>query len=597
MDGRTAGSWSRVIAPARPVGLACLMALAALCRAASPLSFEVSFPKELSSVPLDGRLLLVISKDAAREPRFTIVEGIESQQLFGVDVEGLPAGKPARVDSTTLGYPLEHLRDLAPGDYHVQAVLNLYETFRLSTGKVVRLPPDKGEGQHWQTKPGNLVSRVLKLHLDPASSGTVRISLDRRLPPVTEQLADVESLLDWKVITQPNPGVDSKWERHIRIRSELLSKFWGRPTDIGAVVLVPDGWEDHPDSRYPVLIAHDHYHRHFYPNFRPLPPDPKARGAEKFSQEFGWKFFQDWTNGRMPRVLIVMPQHANPYFDDAYAVNSANIGPYGDAIMQELLPAIEAQFRGLGQGWARAVFGGSTGGWEALAMQVFYPDDINGAWVGCPDPIDFRAYGPVNLYEDSNAFFREGPFMKVPVPEKRKPNGVLDCTMEQCSRYELVLGTHGRSGEQWDAWQAVFSPAGEDGYPKPIWDKRSGLIDKTVAAYWREHYDLGHIMARDWARLGPKLAGKIHIAVGDMDTWYLNNAVHLVDATLNDPKRFPPAAATFTYGPLQPHCFQGLPLNAPINEQLNDYSARIWSMVRHLENTSPAGADVTSWKY
>jgi len=371
------------------------------------------------------------------------------------------------------------------------------------------------------------------------------------------------------------------------------------------VVLLPDGWEEHPDARYPVLISEDHYHRHFFPSFRTTPPDASLKdpdpaaavNGERERQEFGWKLFQDWTSGRLPRVLIVMPQHANPYYDDSYAVNSANLGPYGDAIMHELLPMIEKQFRGIGQGWARTVFGGSTGGWEALGQQVFYPDDINGAWVGCPDPIDFRAYSTVNIYEDKNAHFREGPFLKVPLPEKRKTNGILDATMEQESRHELVLGTHGRSGEQWDIWQAVFGPMGEDGYPKPIFDKRTGQIDKVVADYWREHSDLSYIMKRDWATLGPKLAGKLHFSVGDMDTWYLNNAVHLTESVLTDAKLSPPANATFDYGPLQAHCYQGVRHDATPIERMNALPSLIWKMVKHIEDTAPTGADVKSWKY
>jgi hypothetical protein len=364
------------------------------------------------------------------------------------------------------------------------------------------------------------------------------------------------------------------------------------------VVLVPDGWDEHPNAHYPVLVSEDHYHRHYFPSFRTAPPDAALAGTPEFElQQSGWKMYQDWTNGRMPRVLIVMPQHSNPYFDDSYAVNSANLGPYGDAIMRELLPAIEKKFRGLGQGWSRAVFGGSTGGWEALGQQIFYPDEINGAWVGCPDPIDFRAYGTVNIYEDKSAFFRQGPFGKVALPEKRRTNGILDSTIEQENRYELVLGTHSRSGEQWDIWEAVFGPMGDDGYPKPIWDKRVGLVDKSVAEYWREHADLTYIMKRDWTTLGPKLAGKLHFAVGDMDTWYLNNAVHLAESVLTDPRLAPAANATFDYGPLQPHCYQGVRLDAPRQERLNFYQEMIWRMAKHIDDTAPAGADVKSWKY
>ncbi len=579
-----------------------ILTLPALAAAQAPLTFEISFTKELSASPVDGHILLILSKDDKKEPRFGVVEGINSQQAFGVDVDALAPGAAARVDSATLGFPLETLRDLPPGDYYVQVVLNVYETFHLGNGKVVSLPPDKGEGQHWQTKPGNFLSKVEKLHLDHRKSGPIRIILDRKVPPLEKELADVDSMLDWRPITRPPSAEDTKWEKHVRMRSELLTRFWGRPTDIGAVVLVPDGWDEHPDAHYPVLISEDHYHRHFFPGFRATPPDPGA-GAEwadskeRELQEVGWSFFQAWTSGRLPRVLIVMPQHANPYFDDSYAVNSANLGPYGDAIMHELLPMIEKQFRGLGQGWARTVFGGSTGGWESLGVQVFYPDDINGAWVACPDPIDFRAYGTVNIYDDENAFFRQGPFLQVPLPDKRKTNGILDSTMEQENRYELVLGTHSRSGEQWDIWQAVFSPMGDDGYPKPIWDKRTGQIDKSVAEYWREHYDLSNIMKRDWVTLGPKLVGKLRFTVGDMDTWYLNNAVHLTEAVLTDPKLYPPANATFDYAPLQPHCYAGVRLDAPRIERLNALPVLIWQMVTHIEATAPAGADLKSWKY
>ncbi len=574
------------------------MPLGAQSSAPGPLVFEISYPKELAAGPVDGHILLIISKgEAVGLDTFGVVEGIDSQQAFGVDVDGWEPGAIARVDASTLGYPLESLRELVPGDYSVRAVLNLYEIFHLGNGKIVKLPPDKGEGQHWQTKPGNFLSPAQKLRLDPNTSGAVRIAFDHKIPPLEQELPAVESLIDWHEIKAPESREDNKWEKHIHMQSALLTKFWGRPTEIGAVVLVPDGWDEHPDAHYPVLLAEDHYHRHFFPGFRTTPPDAEKPSRERDAQETGWRLFQDWTSGRLPRVLIVMPQHANPYFDDSYAVNSANLGPYGDAIMHELLPMIEKKFRGLGQGWARTAFGGSTGGWETLGVQVFYPDEINGAWAGCPDPIDFRAYGTVNIYEDKNAYFRQGPFLKVPLPQKRQTNGIVDTTMELENRHELVLGTHGRSGEQWDIWQAVFSPMGEDGYPKPIWDKRTGDIDKSVAEYWREHYDLSYIMKRDWATLGPKLAGKLRFAVGDMDTWYLNNAVHLTEAVLTDPKLFPPASATFTYGPLQPHCFQGMPLDAPRIERSNALQQRIWEMVKHIEDTAPAGADLSSWKY
>ena len=568
------------------------------------LVFEVVLPRDSVSTSVDGHIVLVIARDAKTEPRFQVTGNVESAQIFGVDVENAPPGTTAHIDGKTIGFPLRSLSELQPGDYYVQAVFNTYETFRLGNGKTVMLPPDKGEGQHWQTKPGNPYSDPVKVHLDPAQSGVIRIALEKRIPPIEEEQAAVDSLLDWHNVTRAGTETDSQWIRYVRIQSELLSRFWGRPTYLAAIVLLPDKWGDHPDAHFPMVLYQDHYHRHFTAGvqFRTVPPDPDIKNdLERAQQVSAYRFYQDWTAGRMPRVIIVTVQHPTPYFDDSYAVNSANQGPYGDAIQKELLPVIERQFRAIPDGWAHAVYGGSTGGWEALATQVFYPDDYNGAWVFCPDPINFRAYGPVNIYEDRNAFFREEPFGRIENPEERTTDGHLKATMEQANRYEYVLGTRGRSGEQWDIWQATFSPMGDDGYPKPIFNKLTGEIDKNVAAYWKEHYDLSAIMQRDWRTLGSKLAGKLHFAVGDMDTWYLNNAVHLLQDYLDDPSTIPYANATFDYGPRMPHCYTGEPTvgkkikpwyaGSTINQRI------LPKMVERMEKTAPEGADLKSWKY
>jgi hypothetical protein len=294
-------------------------------------------------------------------------------------------------------------------------------------------------------------------------------------------------------------------------------------------------------------------------------------------------------------MLLLLIQHANPYYDDSYAVNSANLGPYGDAILKELIPEVEKRFRGIGQPWARALTGGSTGGWEAIADQVFYPDDFNGAWGFCPDPIDFHAYQIVNIYDDKNAFWDEGPFGRVPRAEMRKPDGSIEAVMEPAVRREEVMGTHGRSTEQFGIWQAVFSPVGPDGYPKPIWDPRTGVIDSSVANYWKEHYDLNHIMQRDWTTLGPKLVGKLHITVGDMDTWYLNNAVHLTQDFLDSPKN-PYKTATFEYGYRQPHCYAGGGNISSAESVATMYQRVMPQIAQHMKDTAPKGAD-SSWEY
>ena len=552
--------------------------------------FEISFPKEMSATPLDGHMLLLISTNNEREPRFQISFVVQySQQVFGVDVDGLAPDASAVIDSSTLGYPAETLSAVPAGDYWVQAVLNIYETFHLASGHTVKLPPDKGEGQHWSVKSGNLYSKPLKMHLDPKSPQTIRISLTEKVPPVDDEAQIVDRIVGWDSSNDQHEIIDNKWVKHIRIQSDLLTKFWGKPTYIGAVILVPDGFEEHPDAHYPVIVLQDHFHRGL-PGilaFRSEPPkDAKDESAQR-----AYKLYQDWTAGRLPRVIVVTIQHATPYFDDSYAVDSANVGPYGSAITQELIPYIERKYRGIGQGWARAVYGGSTGGWESLASQVFYPDFYNGAWVFCPDPIDFRAYMTMNLYDDKNAYWIDTPYSRVPRPSVREPDGTLLSTMEQMNRYELAQGTHSRSGEQLDTWQAVFSSVGEDGYPKPVFDKRTGEIDHEVANYWKEHYDLSHIMQRDWKTLGPKLAGKLHFYVGEADTFYLDRAVHLVKDFM-DKTTDPYYRGTFEFGMRKPHCYAGdVDPAAGLNQHY-------WpEMVKHMEETAPEGADLKSWKY
>ena len=247
------------------------------------------------------------------------------------------------------------------------------------------------------------------------------------------------------------------------------------------------------------------------------------------------------------------------------------------------------------QGWARTVYGGSTGGWEALASQVLYPDYYNGAWVFCPDVVDFRAYVTANIYSDNNAYFVDGFFGRVPRPEMRIPDGLLKATMESANHYELVLGTHGRSGEQFDIWQATFSPIGDDGYPKPIFNKLTGEIDHDVAKYWKEHYDLSAIMQRDWKTLGPKLAGKLHFYVGESDTWYLDRAVHLLHdylETTTDPYYH----GTFDFGVREPHCYSGAS-DSSGPASYTDPQRFLPAMVQHMEQTAPKDADLSSWKY
>jgi hypothetical protein len=555
--------------------------------ATAPLRFAISFPAERSAQPLDGRLLLLISAKQEGEPRFQITDGPDTELVFGLDVDGLAPGEAATIDATVFGWPLSSIGHIPAGRYRVQAVLNRYQTFRLATGQTVKLPPDRGEGQVWSRKPGNLYSTVQELSIDPRRDDVVRITLDQEIAPI------------------PDPP-ETKYVKHVRIQSQKLTEFYGAPMSLGAHVLLPEGFDTHPDAHYPLVINHGHFPADFG-NWRTEPPDttiPCEYSARfrldcynRVQQEYAYQFYKDWTGPGFPRVLLVEIQHPTPYYDDSYAVNSASQGPWGDAIMQELLPEIERRFRGIGEGWARFTYGGSTGGWEAMAVQMFYPDEFNGAWVACPDPIDFRAYTVVNLYEDENAYFLSSRWKHTPRPGRRDWLGHIDATVEELNHYELALGTNSRSGQQWDIWEATFSPQGRDGYPRPIWDKRTGRIDREVANYWKENYDLSWILQRDWNKgLGEKLKGKLFLYVGDMDNYYLNNAVYLVEDFLKTTTN-PAYGGEVDYGDRAEHCWNGDHTRANAYSRLRYHQMFIPRIMSQIRKRHPAGADTLSWRY
>jgi hypothetical protein len=313
-------------------------------------------------------------------------------------------------------------------------------------------------------------------------------------------------------------------------------------------------------------------------------------------QQENYDFYKQWTGAGFPRVLAIEIQHANPYYDDSYAVNSENLGPYGDAITYELVPAIEKQFRGIGQGWARFMYGGSTGGWEVLAAQVFYPDQYNGCYSACPDPIDFHHYMTIDLYNDKNAYYVESDFKKTPRPSHRDYLGHISSLVKDDNHRELALGTRSRSGDQFDIWEAVFSPSDKDGYPKRIFDKYTGAIDTSVAAYWKEHYDLTYIIKRDWASIGNKLKGKIHIYVGDMDSYYLNNAVYSAEDMLKQLSS-PTCSCQVDYGDRAEHCWNGDHTQPNYISRLRYHQMYIKKWAEEVKTRAPKGADTKSWRY
>jgi len=549
-------------------------------------SIAVKLPDSLTKKPVDGRLLLIFSKNFYGEPMSQINDNPTTQQIFGVDVDGWQPNTTKMISLNAFGYPIEKISDIPAGDYNVQAVFHVYETFRRKDGHVVKLPMDRGEGQHWNQAPGNFLSVPMKIIFNPKERILHNVVLTKKIPPITEP-------------------EDTKYIRHIKIQSKLLTEFWGRPMFLGAHILLPEGWDTHPSVKYPLAIYHGHFPSDFggwrtTPPEENLKPDTNARfnviGYNKIVQQEAYNFYKLWTGPNFPRVIAIEIQHANPYYDDSYAVNSANLGPYGDAITFELIPEIEKRFRGIGQGWARFMYGGSTGGWEVLAAQVFYPDEYNGCYAACPDPIDFHHYTTIDIYKDSNAYYREGPFRKTLRPGHRNYLGHVSAMVKDMNHRELAIGTKSRSGDQFDIWEAVYSPVGKDGYPERIFDKYTGVINKKVAEYWKNNYDLVHIIQRDWPKIGSKLAGKIHLYVGDMDNYYLNNAVYTAEdmiKKLDNPK----CNCEVDYGDRAEHCWNGDQNNPIWISRLRYHQMFIPKWTEEVKSRAPQRADLASWRY
>ena len=505
--------------------------------------FSVSVDPGARDTSVSGRILLLVS----RTQRFQVSEN--GTPVFGVNVDNLAPGEPVIVDGETMGYPVRSLLDIPDGDYWVQAYLNVYTTFHRSDGHTVSLHMDQGEGQNWGRSPGNLFSEPQRVHFDSESIAAIDIVLDQLIPPI-------------------EAPADTPWVKHLRIQSDLLTKFWGQPMHLGATVLLPKGFEDHPDARYPVVYMQGHFSSRAPGGFR--------EGSELYSA---------WMSEEFPRMILVTIQHANPYYDDSYGINSENLGPYGDAIVNELIPAVEERFRGIGKPFARLLTGGSTGGWISLAMQVWYPDVFGGTWTFFPDQVDFRYYQIVNILEDDNAYFTEHKWTQVPRPGSRRSDGNVTYTMEQENLLEEVVGDRYRSGGQWAIWNAVFAPTAEDGYPVPIWDPLTGKIDRQVAEWARDHYDIRHYLQENWTDVGPVLVDKIRVYCGRMDNYYLEQAVYKLEEYLEQTSE-PYYSGSFEYGDRAGHGWNPLGRVNMLRE-----------MAAHVSVHAPAGEGPGSWRY
>jgi len=467
------------------------------------LRFEVTVAPGRLETPQTGRLLLALSPRPEPEPRFILGRPeLRGSFVFGRDVRDFKSGDRVVVDDAAIGVPLERLSQIPAGEYFVQAVFMWNPDIRR---------PDA---------PGNLYSPVQRVRLDPARGGVVRLELTH-------------------VIPEESPS-ETEYVKFVTLRSERLSAFHGRPIVLRAGVILPRDYDREPERRYPLRVHIGGYGARYTNVLRLM-----AEGSE---------FRRVWLADDTPRMIFLHLDGAGPY-GDPYFVNSANNGPYGDALVQELIPYVERKFRAIGAPEARVLDGGSTGGWVALALQIFYPDVFNGAWAFCPDSVDFRAFQLINIYEDENAYVNRYGFER---PSARDQRGDVRFTMRHECQVENVLGlgdSYTMSGGQWGAWNAVYGPRGSDGRPVPLWDPKTGVIRRDVVEHWKQ-YDLRLVLEQKWSELGPKLRGKLRIWMGDADDYFLNNAVYLLEEFLA--RADPPAEARIIYGPRRGHCWRGI---------------------------------------
>ena len=547
---------------------------------ASEMEFEIQLAQsafdEIAALGLDtpvsGRLFLVVSRSDEREPR--LQTGVSGVPFWGMDVEGIGPGDVLTLntgDSGVTGFPLDSLSELPEDEYFVQALLSVYTNFERSDGHTVSMHLNSGAGQNQWRAPGNAISSVTKLNLKPASGRNYELTLNSVIPPLNP-------LEEGDVLQQGNPS-DTELVKFVKIQSDLLSEFWGRPMYIGANVLLPVDY-DTSDQSYPVMYMQGHF-----PGGRaPLgfSTAEQGRGRSAGLSEF-------WLSDEAPRMIAISIRDANPYYDTSYSVDSDNVGPYGAAITNELIPYLESQFRIIDDSWARIVAGGSTGGWEALAMQIYYPDTFGGSWGWCPDPVDFNYHQIVNVYEDDNAYFLDNEWHRVERPNARRFDGNIRSTVRQENLLELATGPNTRSGGQWAIWEAVFGPVGSNGYPQPIWDPESGEINRATADYWRGNADLHDYLRTNWESVASQLDGKLHIAVGDMDSYYLDNAVYRLDEFLNQEAQ-PRIETEIQYGRRKPHCWTGYSPNNPGEDMSTLEFVQI--VADHFSDNAPNGAEM-----
>ncbi len=448
----------------RLAGFLLLLTPVSAAAQARPLEFRLAFDRNVSAQPFTGRVYVMLFKQDAKELR-PGPSWIGTEPFFAKDVKDWQPDQPLVLDAKALGYPVT--TDKVPkATYSIQAVMDFNRGAR-----------------SFSTAEGNGYSRTLRRELDGAASGMISLRIDQ--------------------VYKAKPFVETERVKLVDIESKLLTAFHGRPTRLRAGVVLPRSFASEPQRRYPVVYE--------IPGF-----GGTHFGAQQAAQ-------RDATNAAGVEMIYVVLDPDCRLGHHVFA-DSANNGPCGRALIEELIPYLEAKYRGIGSGQARFVTGHSSGGWSSLWLQVTYPDSFNGVWSTSPDPIDFRDFQRIDLTKPDANMFLDARGEKRPLARR---GGKPLLFYRPFSDMEEVMG----HGGQLASFEAVFSARGPDGRPRKLWDRTTGAIDAEVAKSW-QRYDIRLILESNWKTLAPKLAGKLHVWTGGEDTFYLEGAVKLLKESL-----------------------------------------------------------------
>src|SRR5579883_352930 len=448
----------------RLASLLLLLTPASALAQSQPLEFHLSFDRGVSAQPFTGRVYVMLFKQDVKELR-PGPNWFGTDPFFAKDVKNWQPGQALVLDANALSFPIT-MDKVPKATYSIQAVMDF----------------DRGE-RSFSAAEGNGYSRTLRRELDGAASGEVQLRIDQ--------------------VYKSKPFVETERVKLVDIESKLLTAFHGRSTRLRAGVVLPRSFAAEPRRRYPVVYE--------IPGF----------GGRHFGAHDAAK--RDATNVAGAEMIYVVLDPDCRLGHHVFA-DSANNGPCGRALIEELIPHLEAKYRGIGSGQARFVTGHSSGGWSSLWLQVTYPDQFNGVWSTSPDPIDFRDFQRIDLTKPDANMFLDARGEKRPLARMRGKPALF---YRSFSDMEEVMG----HGGQLASFEAVFSARGPDGRPRKLWDRTTGAIDAEVAKSW-ERYDIRLVLESNWKSLAPRLAVKLHVWTGAEDTFYLEGAVKLLKESL-----------------------------------------------------------------